>query len=50
MAKVIFINGLGYCKEIIVNRYNQNEVIESYTIYEPIKTKKIKNNAKTNKI
>ena len=48
--KIVFIENFGYFKEIIVNRYNQNKVIESYTIYEPIKTKKIKNNEKTNKI
>ena len=39
MESVIFIEGFGYCKEITVTRYNLNGVIESYTIYEPIKIK-----------
>ena len=36
MTNVVFIEGVGYCKEIVVNRYNQDGVNEPYTIYEPV--------------
>tara|TARA_R110002020_G_scaffold468544_1_gene692917 strand:+ start:599 stop:886 length:288 start_codon:yes stop_codon:yes gene_type:complete len=36
---IIYIDGIGYCKEITVNRYNENGVDEHYCIYEPIENK-----------
>jgi hypothetical protein len=39
MTNVVFIEGVGYCKEIVVNRYNQDGVNEPYTIYEPVTVK-----------
>jgi|LauGreDrversion4_2_1035121.scaffolds.fasta_scaffold420734_5 hypothetical protein len=42
MTNVVFIEGVGYCKEITVYRVT-NGVSEPYNIYEPIKiTKKVK--------
>ena len=38
MTNVVFIEGVGYCKEIVVNRYNQG-VNDPYTIYEPVTIK-----------
>jgi len=39
MTEVVFIEGVRYCKEIVVNRYNQDGVNEPYTIYEPVSIK-----------
>ena len=33
---IVYIEGVGYCKEITINRY-VNGVNEPYNIYEPIK-------------
>mgnify|MGYP003308242013 FL=1 len=37
---IIYIEGVGYCKEITVNRYNSNGVNEPYCIYEPVENHK----------
>lgn len=35
MKQIVYIEGIGHCKEITVNRY-VNGVNEPYNIYEPI--------------
>ena len=35
---IIYIDGVGYCKEITINRYNEYGVNEPYCIYEPVGT------------
>jgi len=34
--KIVYIEGVGYCKEIVVNRYNTDGINEPYVIYEEI--------------
>jgi hypothetical protein len=34
---IVYIEGLGYCREITVNSYNAYGINEPHTIYEPIK-------------
>jgi len=36
MNNIVYIEGVGYCKEITVQRFNKDGVSEPYTIYEPI--------------
>ena len=36
MDNIIYIEGVGYCKEVNVNRYNEDGVNEPYNIYEPV--------------
>ena len=36
MDNIIYIEGVGYCKEVTVNRCNEDGVNEPYNIYEPI--------------
>lgn len=36
MENIVYIEGVGYCKEVAVNRYNKDGVNEPYNIYEPI--------------
>jgi len=33
----VYIDGVGWCREVTVNRYNEYGVNEPYNIYEPIK-------------
>lgn len=35
-SKKVFIEEVGWCYEITVNRYNEDEINEPYDIYEPI--------------
>ena len=35
MNNIVYIEGVGYCKEVTIQRFN-NGVSEPYTIYEPI--------------
>ena len=37
---VIYIEGVGYCKEIVVNRYDSNGINTPYVVYEEIKENK----------
>jgi|TARA_B110000858_G_C17577620_1_gene369759 hypothetical protein len=34
--KLLYIEGVGYCKEVTINRYNIDGVNEPYNIYELI--------------
>ncbi len=36
MDNIVYIEEIGYCREITINRYNQDGVNEPYNIYEPI--------------
>ena len=36
MDNIVYIEGVGYCKEVTVNRYNEDGVNEPYNIYEPV--------------
>ena len=36
MDNIVYTEEIGYCREITVNRYNQDGVNEPYNIYEPI--------------
>lgn len=36
MEDIIYIQGIGHCKVITVNRINQDGINEPYDIYEPI--------------
>ncbi len=36
MDNIVYIEEIGYCREITVNRYNQDGVNEPYNIYELI--------------
>jgi len=36
MNEKIYIDGLGWVREITINRLNENGINEPYTIYEPI--------------
>ena len=33
----VYIDGVGWCHEVTINRRNENGVNEPYNIYEPIK-------------
>jgi hypothetical protein len=33
---MVYIEGIGYCREIVINHYNQNGINEPYTMYVPI--------------
>ena len=34
MEEIVYIEGVGYCREITINRYNESGVNEPYNIYE----------------
>ncbi len=34
--KKVYIDGIGWCREIVVNRYDSNGINTPYCIYEPI--------------
>ena len=36
MENIVYIEGVGHCKEITINRLNEDEVNEPYNIYEPV--------------
>ncbi len=36
MDNIVYIEGVGYCKEVTINRYNEDGVNEPYNIYEPV--------------
>ena len=36
MEKIVYIDEVGWCKEITVNRYNDSGINEPYVYYEPI--------------
>ena len=36
MDNIVYIEGVGYCKEVTINRHNEDGVNEPYNIYEPI--------------
>lgn len=38
---IVYIDGVGYCKVITINRYNQDGVNEPYDIYEPVESIKL---------
>ena len=33
----VYVDGVGWCNEVTINRCNENGVNEPYNIYEPIK-------------
>ena len=35
MEDIVYIEEIGYCREITVNRYNEDGINEPYNIYEP---------------
>ena len=37
MEKIVYIEGIGYCKEIVIDRVNEDGINEPYTIYEIVK-------------
>jgi len=37
MKNVVYVEGVGYCREVTINRRNENGANEPYNIYEPIK-------------
>ncbi len=36
MDNIVYIEEIGYCREITVNRYNKDGINEPYNIYEPV--------------
>lgn len=34
--EIVYIEGVGYCKEIVISRVNESGISESYVVYEPI--------------
>ena len=36
MENIVYIEGIGYCKEITINRYYEDGVNDPYNIYEPV--------------
>ena len=36
VENIVYIEDIGYCKEITIDRYNQYGINEPYNIYEPI--------------
>lgn len=36
MDNIVYIEEIGYCREITVNRYNEYGINEPYNIYEPV--------------
>ena len=36
MKEIVYVDGVGYCKEVTMNRLNEDGVNEPYNIYEPI--------------
>ncbi len=39
-SEIVYIEEIGYCREITVNRYNEDGINEPYCIYEPIEPNK----------
>ena len=39
---IVFIEGVGYCEEVTINRYNENGILESYCEYIPVTINKSK--------
>ena len=37
MKNIVYVEGIGRCYEVTVNRVNDDGVTESYNTYEPIK-------------
>ena len=35
-SEQVYIDGVGWCREVTINRYNENGVNEPYNIYEPV--------------
>ena len=36
MDNIVYIEEIGYCREITVNRYNEDGINEPYNIYETV--------------
>ncbi len=46
MKNIVYIEGVGRCRVVTVNRRNENGVNEPYDVYEPIEEKSVTYNGK----
>ena len=39
-SEIVYIEDIGYCREIVINRYDSDGINTPYCIYEPIEPNK----------